>query len=384
MIKYFALVILSISFFFMTGCNNTSKSGLEESQHTVISQGMAEYVEDERETLELPDDSNYITQSSDVDFDGDGIADHLYIRKNRKDEEKGHTLYFHSSLIHDKKAGMKENYNISDDDLECIVGVYGNYYNRSYSNAIQGADITGDGVNEIFVFVPEFKSSGEAISYLSVYKLEDNEFVRIEPETADEGHMFTIVRDGTRVKIACDTNKYEEYFWDTIDNLDNHTDIYNGKTEFLAKPEYATLTTYEGKTCIKYTFCLGSKWKWYEINELVDYENGAWKTVEMQADIHDDTITDYMRKKSDNSLQYSYDMSDEELLSLAITEIISEAVGDVPFRVDTQENIVFFWEQVDDGIIQSAISSLGDAADRLNISNLRNENNIFILFEISQ
>ena len=78
-IKYFALVILSISFFFMTGCNNTSKSGLEESQHTVISQSMAEYVEDERETLELPDDSNYITQSSDVDFDGDGIADHLYI-----------------------------------------------------------------------------------------------------------------------------------------------------------------------------------------------------------------------------------------------------------------------------------------------------------------
>ena len=147
-------------------------------------------------------------------------------------------------------------------------------------------------------------------------------FVRIEPETADEGHLFTIVRAGTRVKIACDTNKYEEYFWDTIDNLDNHTDIYNGKTEFLAKPEYATLTTYEGKTCIKYTFCLGSKWKWYEINELVDYENGAWKTVEMQADIHDDTITDYMRKKSDNSLQYSYEMSDEELLSLAITEII--------------------------------------------------------------
>lgn len=128
---------------------------------------------------------------------------------------------------------MKENYNISDDDLECIVGVYGNYYNRSYSNAIQGADITGDGVNEIFVFVPEFKSSGEAISYLSVYKLEDNEFVRIEPETADEGHMFTIVRAGTRVKIACDTNKYEEYFWDTIDNLDNHTDIYNGKRNFL-------------------------------------------------------------------------------------------------------------------------------------------------------
>ncbi len=84
MIKYFALVILSISFFFMTGCNNTSKSGLEESQHTVTSQGMAEYVEDERETLELPDDSNYITQSSDVDFDGDGIADHLYILKNRK------------------------------------------------------------------------------------------------------------------------------------------------------------------------------------------------------------------------------------------------------------------------------------------------------------
>ena len=104
----------------------------------------------------------------------------------------------------------------------------------------------------------------------------------------------------------------------------------------------------------------------------------------MQADIHDDTITDYMRQKADNSLQYSYDMSDEELLSLAITEIISEAVGDVPFRVDTQENIIFFWEQVDDGIIQSAISSLGDAADRLNISNLRNENNIFILFEISQ
>ena len=34
---------------------------------------------------------------------------------------------------------MKENYNISDDDLECIVGVYGNYYNRSYSNAIQSA-----------------------------------------------------------------------------------------------------------------------------------------------------------------------------------------------------------------------------------------------------
>ena len=28
---------------------------------------------------ELPDDSNYITQSSGVDFDGDGIADHLYI-----------------------------------------------------------------------------------------------------------------------------------------------------------------------------------------------------------------------------------------------------------------------------------------------------------------
>ena len=78
-IKYFALVILSISFFFMTGCNNTSKSGLEESQHTVTSKGMAEYVEDERETLELPDDSNYITQSSGVDFDGDGIADHLYI-----------------------------------------------------------------------------------------------------------------------------------------------------------------------------------------------------------------------------------------------------------------------------------------------------------------
>lgn len=81
MIKYFALVILSISFFFMTGCNNTSKIGLEESQHTVTSQGMAEYVEDERETLELPDDSNYITQSSGVDFDGDGIADHLYIKK---------------------------------------------------------------------------------------------------------------------------------------------------------------------------------------------------------------------------------------------------------------------------------------------------------------
>ena len=300
------------------------------------------------------------------------------------DEKKGHTLYFYSSLSHGEKAAMKENYNISDDDLECIVGVYGNYYNRSYSNAIQGADITGDGINEIFVFVPEFKSSGEATSYLSVYKLEDNEFVRIELETADEGHLFTIVRDGTRVKIACDTMEYEEYFWDTIDNLDNHTDIFNGKTEFVDKPEYAILTTYEGKTCIKYTFCLGSKWKWYEINELVDYENGAWKTVEMQADIHDDTITDYMRKKSDNSLQYSYDMSDEELLSLAITEIISEAVGDVPFRVDTQENIVFFWEQVDDGIIQSAISSLGDAADRLNISNLRNENNIFILFEISQ
>ena len=56
----------------------------------------------------------------------------------------------------------------------------------------------------------------------------------------------------------------------------------------------------------------------------------------------------------------------------------------MPFRVDTQENIIFFWEQVDDGIIQSAISSLGDAADRLNISNLRNENNIFILFEDSQ
>ena len=68
MIKYFALVILSISFFFMTGCNNTSKSGLEESQHTVTSQGMAEYVEAERETLELPDDSNYITQSSGVDL----------------------------------------------------------------------------------------------------------------------------------------------------------------------------------------------------------------------------------------------------------------------------------------------------------------------------
>ena len=77
-------------------------------------------------------------------------------------------------------------------------------------------------------------------------------------------------------------------------------------------------------------------------------------------------------------------MSDEELLSLAITEIIREAVGDVPFRVDTQENIIFFWEQVDDDIIQSAISSLGDAADRLNISNLHNENNIFILFEVSQ
>ena len=116
----------------MTGCNNNSKSGLEESQHTVTSQNMAEYVEDERETLELPDDSNYITQSSDVDFDGDGIADHLYILKNRKDEEKGHTLYFHSSLSHGEKAAMKENYNISDDDLECIVGVYGNYYNRSY------------------------------------------------------------------------------------------------------------------------------------------------------------------------------------------------------------------------------------------------------------
>ena len=309
------------------------------------------------------------------------------------DEKKGHTLYFHSSLSHGEKAGMKENYNISDDDLECIVGVYGDYYNRSYSNAIQGADITGDGVNEIFVFVPEFKSSGEATSYLSVYKLEDNEFVRIEPETADEGHIFTIVRDGTRVKIACDTNEYEEYFWDTIDNLDNHTDIYNGKTEFLAKPEYATLTTYEGKTCIKYTFCLGSKWKWYEINELVDYENGAWKTVEMQADIHDDTITDYMRQKADNSLQYSYDMSDEELLSLAITEIISEAVGNVPFRVDTQENddlecIVGvygnYYNRSYSNAIQSAISSLGDAADRLNISNLRNENNIFILFEISQ
>ena len=28
---------------------------------------------------ELPDDSNYITQSSGVDFDGGGIADHLYI-----------------------------------------------------------------------------------------------------------------------------------------------------------------------------------------------------------------------------------------------------------------------------------------------------------------
>ena len=28
---------------------------------------------------ELPGDSNYITQSSGVDFDGDGIADHLYI-----------------------------------------------------------------------------------------------------------------------------------------------------------------------------------------------------------------------------------------------------------------------------------------------------------------
>ena len=78
--------------------------------------------------------------------------------------------------------------------------------------------------------------------------------------------------------------------------------------------------------------CLGSKWKWYEINELLDYENGAWKTVEMQADIHDDTITDYMRQKADNSLQYSYDMSDEELLSLAITEIIREAVGDVPLQ----------------------------------------------------
>ena len=48
------------------------------------------------------------------------------------DEKKGHTLYFHSSLIHGEKAAMKENYNISDDDLECIVGVYGNYYNRSY------------------------------------------------------------------------------------------------------------------------------------------------------------------------------------------------------------------------------------------------------------
>ena len=30
---------------------------------------------------ELPGDSNYITQSSGVDFDGDGIADHLYIKK---------------------------------------------------------------------------------------------------------------------------------------------------------------------------------------------------------------------------------------------------------------------------------------------------------------
>ena len=55
------------------------------------------------------------------------------------DEKKGHTLYFHSSLSHGEKAAMKENYNISDDDLECIVGVYGNYYNRSYSNAIQSA-----------------------------------------------------------------------------------------------------------------------------------------------------------------------------------------------------------------------------------------------------
>ena len=55
------------------------------------------------------------------------------------DEKKGHTLYFHSSLSHGEKAAMKENYNISDDDLECMVGVYGNYYNRSYSNAIQSA-----------------------------------------------------------------------------------------------------------------------------------------------------------------------------------------------------------------------------------------------------
>ena len=107
---------------------------------------------------------------------------------------------------------MKENYNISDDDLECIVGVYGDYYNRSYSNAIQGADITGDGVNEIFVFVPKSNLQEKPLHTLVFIQLEDNEFVRIEPETADEGHIFTIVRDGTRVKIACDTNEYGGIF----------------------------------------------------------------------------------------------------------------------------------------------------------------------------
>ena len=322
-------------------------------------------------------DSIYITQNNKTDYDGDGIADHTYIMKNRK--SGGDTLYFHSSLSHGEKDIAMENNNISDDDLECIVGVYGDYYSGSYENAIEGADITGDGVNEIFV--TEYSPSGTADSHLSVYMHENNEFVPIECKTEDEGRLFTVVRDGTRVKITCDSTGYEEYFWDTINNLDYYTHIYNGKAEWVDMPEYAGLTTYEGKPCIKYTFCLGSKWKWYEINELVSYENGEWKTVKMQADISDDSITGDMRQKGDNSLQYLYEMSEDELLSVAVAEVIKSIAGDVPFRVEAPENRICFLEVVDDETIKLVMDGLQEEADRLNISDFQNENNVYILFK---
>lgn len=321
----------------------------------------------------------YITQNNKMDFDGDGIADHTYILKNRKSKEKGDTLYFHSSLSHGEKDIVMENNNISDDDLECIVGVYGDYYSGSYANAIEGADITGDGINEIFV--TEYRPSGTADSHLSVYRLENNEFVPIGLETEDEGHLFTVVRDGTRVKITCDSTGYEEYFWDTINNLDYYTHIYNGKAEWTDMPEYAGLTTYDGKPCIKYTFCLGSKWKWYEIYELVSYENGEWKTVKMQADISDDSITGDMRRKGDNSLQYLYEMSDDELLSAAVAGVIKGIVGDAPFRVEAPENRICFLEAVDDETIKLVMDGLREEADRLNISDFQNDNNVYILFK---
>ena len=362
--KQVLLFALGITLCVVSGCSNNEKNDIAAD---LTSESV------------IVEDSIYITQNNKTDFDGDGIADHTYILKNRKSEEMGNTLYFHSSLSHGEKDIAMENNNISDDDLECIVGVFGYYYSGSYANAIEGADITGDGVNEIFV--TECRPPAEAESYLSVYRLENNEFVPIECKTGDEGRLFTVVRDGTRVKITCDSTGYEEYFWDTINNLDHYTCIDNGKVELVNTPDYAELATYKGKPCIKYTFRLGSKWKRYKIYELVSYENGEWKTVKMKADISDDSITGDMRQKGDNSLQYLYEMSEDELLSVAVTEVIKRIVGDVPFRVEASENIIRFWEVMDDDTIKLVMDGLQEEAGRLNISDFQNENNIFILFK---